>query len=289
MIEHFLDSWPLFQHAYLSGWLIGLLLALLGVLVVARDQIFIGAAVSQASMLGIAVGIWIGGAITPDPHSWWHSDLFHSVMGGLFAVLAALLTASGDRGGGQETHEAITGWLFIVSISLSILLMAQSPIGMEEINRLSSSTIIGARQTDVWIFAVMFLATATTLFFCYRQALLLVMDPEMARAVGLRVDLWNRLIAIWLGVAVGGSVHVSGVVFGFASLVLPALVAKNVCREIRHLFLVAPAVSLGMGVVAFVLANEYDYPPGQMAAACLSFLMVFAWLFRWLRIGWNAG
>lgn len=287
MIENFLDSWPLFQHAYLSGWLIGLLLSLLGVLVVARDQIFIGAAVSQASMLGIAIGIWGGGFITQDHHSWWHSDLFHSVMGGVFAVLAALLTASGDRGGGQETHEAITGWVFLVSISLSILLMADSPIGMEEINRLLSSTIIGAKQTDVWIFSAMLLVTATTLLFCYRQALLLVMDPEMARAVGLRVDLWNSLISVWLGIVVGFSIHVSGVVFGFASLVLPALVAKNVCREIRHLFLVAPAVSLGTGMLAFVLANAYDYPPGQMAAACLSLLVVFAWLFRRIRTSWT--
>lgn len=285
MIERFLDSWPLFQHAYLSGWLIGLLLSLLGVLVVARDQIFIGAAISQASLLGIAVGIWLGNVISQDLHSWWHSDLFHSIMGGVFAVAAALLTATGDRGGGRETHEAITGWIFLVSISLSILLMAHSPLGMEEINRLLSSTIIGARQTDVWIFAAILLLTGTTLFFYYRPALLLVMDPEMARAVGLRVAVWNSVIAVWLGLAVGFSIHVAGVVFCFASLVLPALVAKNVCREIRHLFLVAPAVSLGSGIFAFMLANEYDYPPGQMTAACLSVLVVFGWLFRRVRTG----
>jgi ABC-type Mn2+/Zn2+ transport system permease subunit len=46
VIQEFLASWPLFHHTYLVGWLIGLLLALGGVLVVARDQIFIGAAVS---------------------------------------------------------------------------------------------------------------------------------------------------------------------------------------------------------------------------------------------------
>ena len=287
MIENFLDSWPLFQHAYLSGWLIGLLLSLIGVLVVARDQIFIGAAVSQASLLGIAVGIWLGSVISQDYHSWWRSDLFHSAMGSVFAVLAALLTATGNRGGGQETHEAITGWVFLVSISLSILLMAHSPIGMEEINRLLSSTIIGARQADVWIFTLLLLVTATTLFLYSRQALLLVVDPEMARAVGLRVDVWNSLIAVWLGLVVGFSIHVSGVVFSFASLVLPALMAKNVCRGIRHVFVVAPAVSLATGVLAFVLANQYDYPPGQMAAACLSLLVVYGWLFRWLRVRWT--
>ena len=130
----------------------------------------------------------------------------------------------------------------------------------------------------------MFLVTGITLFLCYRPAVLVVVDPEMARAVGLQVRVWNSLLAVWLGLAVGFSIHVSGVVFGFASLVLPALVAKNICREIRHLFLVAPAVSLGTGIFAFMVANEYDYPPGQMTATCLSILVVFGWLFRRVRV-----
>ena len=61
MIQDFAASWHLFHNSYLAGWLIGLLLALIGVLVVARNQIFIGVAVSQASTLGIALTMWLGG------------------------------------------------------------------------------------------------------------------------------------------------------------------------------------------------------------------------------------
>ena len=53
-------SWALFHNTHLVGRLIRLLLALIGVLVVARDQIFIGAAVSQASTLGIAIALAVG-------------------------------------------------------------------------------------------------------------------------------------------------------------------------------------------------------------------------------------
>ena len=60
MIQDFAASWHLFHNSYLAGWLIGLLLALIGVLVVARNQIFIGVAVSQASTLGIALTMWLG-------------------------------------------------------------------------------------------------------------------------------------------------------------------------------------------------------------------------------------
>jgi zinc transport system permease protein len=280
MLDSFLSSWWLFQHAYLSGWLIAVLLALIGVLVVARDQVFIGAAVSQASMLGIAVGMWVGSAITLDLHSWWRSDLFHSSMGGLFALLAALFTTRGGKAGSQDTHEAITGWVFLLSISLAILLMSHSPHGMEEVNRLLSSTIIGATATDVWLFVAMIVATLAMLARFYRSILLIVMDPEMAKAVGLRVGLWDTVLATWLGVSVGFALRVSGVVYTFACLVLPALVAKNLCRRLHSLFLVAPVVALATSVLAFILANFYDYPPGQTATACLALLLALVWIVR---------
>ncbi|MGH7966755.1 MAG: metal ABC transporter permease [Candidatus Binatia bacterium] len=287
VIESFLSSWPLFHNAYLSGWLIGLLLSLIGVLVVARDQIFLGAAVSQASMLGITVGMWVGSGITLDEQSWWRSDVFHAIMGGVFAVLAALFTTRGGRAGGQETHEAITGWVFLLSISLSILLMSHSPHGLEEVYRLLSSTIIGATRTDVWIFALMAVITSVTLALTLRPALLVVMDPDMARVVGIRVGLWETIVAVWLGLTVGFALRVSGVVYTFACLVLPALIAKSVCREVRSMFVLAPLIAVGTGVLAFVLADSYDYPPGQMAAACLSFFLALAWVCRSLRRNWH--
>jgi ABC-type Mn2+/Zn2+ transport system permease subunit len=64
--------------------------------------------------------------------------------------------------------------------------------------------------------------------------------------------------------------------------VLPALIAKNVCREMRPIFLVAPAVSLASGVIGFGLANHYDYPPAQLTVALLAFLLALAWLARWV-------
>lgn len=282
MIAAFVESWTLFGHAYLAGWLIGVLLALLGVLVVARDQIFIGAAVSQASLFGIAAGIWTGSRLGAGPESWWKSDLFHSLMGGLFAVLAALATS--DRGrGGRETPEAVTGWVFLASASGAILLMSHDRLGMEEVNRLLSSTIIGARAQDVWIFLGLTLLTVTVLSVRYRTVVLLALDPDVARAAGVRVGLWNALLSTWLGLVIGFAIHVSGVVYAFASLVLPALVAKNVGHTARSLFVLAPCVSLASGGAAFVLANEYDYPPGQMAAACLAGLLAGAWLLRVVR------
>lgn len=284
MIANFLASWPLFHNAYLSGWLIGILLSLIGVLVVARDQIFIGAAVSQAATMGIAISMVIGSLLTHDENSWVRSHIFHGIMGGLLAILAALFTARGSKAAGRESHEAVTGWVFLLSVSCSVLLLAHSPHGLEEVNHILSSTIVGATAMDVWLFSALILLTAGALAWWYQPALLVVLDPEMARAVGVPVGRWDALLSIWLGVAIGFSIHVSGVVYAFACLVLPALIAKNLGREIRTMFFLAPLVSFAAGLVSFVLANHYDFPPGQMATANLCLLLPIAWFVHYARL-----
>ena len=64
---------------------------------------------------------------------------------------------------------------------------------------------------------------------------------------------------------------------------LPALIAKNCCREVRPLFLVAPLVALSTGALGCVLADATDSPPAQMTVALLSLALVLAWLIHWLR------
>jgi ABC-type Mn2+/Zn2+ transport system permease subunit len=282
MIDSFVDSWSLFQHAYLAGWLIGLLLSMVGVLVVARDQIFIGVAVSQASVLGIALGLGLGGLMGLGPASWLRSESFLSLMAVVGAVLAALLTA---RGGtvGRESPEAITGWVFLLSASGSILLVAHSPFGLDEIYRLLSSSIIGATPADVWTFGSFTLVTLIALGLTHRRLLLFAMDPAMATAVGMRVPLWAGGTAVWLGLAVGLSMRVSGVLYTCGNLVLPALVAKHLCGEVGTVFVVAPCIALGTGALGFILANYYDYPPAQMTVALLSVCLLVAWCLHGLR------
>lgn len=282
MIAGFLASWALFSHAYMTAWLIGILLSLAGVLVVARDQIFLGAAVSQAATLGIAVGMVLGDLFPGTHLAWLRSDSALSALAVSFAILAALLTAHRSQSGG-ESHEALTGWVFLGSASFAILIVAHSPHGLAEIQRLLASSLIGATALDVWIFGVGVVGTIVALCIGHRRVLLLAMDPAMAVAVGMRVTLWAVGLTLWLGLVVGLSMRVSGMLYTFGCLVLPALIAKNLCREVRPLFLVAPLVAVSTGGIGGVLADATDSPPAQMTVALLSLALMMAWLIRWLR------
>lgn len=282
MIREFIASFELFGATYAAGWLLAALLPLIGVLVVARDQIFLGAALSQASILGVATGLRIASLPLLATIPWLHSDLVLSAFAACFTIAAALMTA---RAGTiqRESHESLTGWVFLVGASLSVLLLSHSPHGMEEIHRLVASTIIGATPSDVAVFGLLTFATAALLLQRHRELVLLAMDPLMAEAVGLRVARWETFSAVWLGIVVGLANRVAGAVFTFACLVLPALAARALCREVRSMFLVAPALSVAASALAFLLAHDRDYPPGQAAAFVLSLVLAAAWGVRRFR------
>lgn len=278
MIESFVASWPLFHQTYLAGWLIAALLALVGVVVVARDQIFLGAAVSQASTLGIAVGLVLA-SLGQNDELVERDPWILSLVAVLFAIAAALSSSAVTSSIG-DTYESITGWIFLASSSLSILVVAQSPHGLEEVHRLLSSSLIGATDADVTLFAVLLAPAALAIFATRRQLLLYAMDPGMAEAVGLRVSRWSLIVLASLGLVVALSIRVSGTLYAFGCLVLPALAAKSFSREALPIFWIAPALAVFTSIWGFVLANHMDLPPAPVTVGLLALIAAASRLFR---------
>lgn len=278
MIAEFLASWPLFAGAYLTGMAVAVVLALVGVLVVARDQIFLGAAVAQATMFGIALAIRFEESVLLAPLLVYGPGFAHTFVGGATAIAGALITSAGGRG--RESAEALTGWVYLAGASVAVLLVANTAHGLAEVQSLLASTIIGADTTDAVTLAAIAATTLAVVGLRRDEILLFVTDAEMARTVGVPVVRWNRLLAVWLGVTLAMAIHVAGTIYAFGCLVLPGLVARNLCRTVRGMLVAAPAVALGSALVAFVVANHHDWPPGQTAVALLAVELAGTWAWR---------
>jgi ABC-type Mn2+/Zn2+ transport system permease subunit len=274
MIADFLASWALFADAWLASWLIAVLLALLGVAVLARGQVFLGAAMSQSATAGIALVLGLWGPV----HGAWilHLDAI--------VAMAAALAAAIAVGLGRGHREAVTGWIVLTAGAVAMLAVARSPHGAETVNRLLASSLVGATGGDVVVFALMLAAVVAVV--CWRGGVLraLFIDPGFAAAVGVRVGRWELALAIALGLAIGWSLHVAGTLYAFGCLILPALAARQVCREVGTMALVAPAIALVLAVAGSVIANAADLPPAQVTVALLGGAVAAGWLWRRLPL-----
>lgn len=268
MIGEFLDSWAIFYRTYLSAMIMGLSLSLLGVVVVARGNVFVAAAIAQASMLGVSLSLFL--------------SLGQPVLAAVFfSIAASLLVARKHPEGGNSTSEELTGWIFLISGSLSVLLLARMPYGLKEIQSLLSSSIIGANSADIGIFTVILVIFIGFLVLNMRRLTLFLSDPVMAAAVGANIILWSITLSICLGFTTGLAIQSSGMLFTFGCLVLPAQMAKHLCRDIPPMFIAAPLTAIISILIGLILGNHFDLPPAQTIIALMSFMLLLTWSFRW--------
>jgi ABC-type Mn2+/Zn2+ transport system permease subunit len=270
MWADFVASWDLFGTAYTTGLLCAVMLSLVGVVTVAQRQAFLGVAVAQAATLGIALALAVDDLAPTDDHHAWHGLPW--LFGIAFAVLACL--AMLRRHQAVERSDAVGAVVFLAGAAGSVLLLSHSPHGLDGVERLMFSTLIGADAHDVVTFSASTIVTVAVVF-ARRQTLLLVaIDPDTAHAIGIRVRAWSIGLAIWAGVLIGGAIHSSGTLFTFACLVLPTLIAKATCRRMQTLFVVAPLAALGTTFAGFVVGNHRDLPLGQTAVG----VQVLGWM-----------
>lgn len=275
MLDSFLSSWDLFAHTWLSSWLIAGLLGLLGIPILARQQVFLGAAMSQAATASVAVAI----ALAAGTHAagWMRQGLDAVV-----AVIGAVGTAA-LVGLGRGHRESQTAWVFLMGSALAMLAVARMPHGLEEVNRLVASSLIGANLLDVIVCAVLLAIVLAVLLRRGRQIRAMLLDPAYAVAVGVPVRTWEWRLAIILGISIGWALHVAGLLYSFGCLILPAMAARHLVRETRALFWLAPVLAVACAIAGSIAADAYDLPPAQVTVVIMGSLVVAATGIRWLR------
>ena len=270
-LESFFSSWSLFAESYLVGILSAILLALLGVWVVGRRQIFLGAAIAQASGGGVAIALALQLALGLDA----------SGMQALVPLLAALsgglvgwIAAGSLR---RQFDEGSVALIFLAGASGSVLLVAHHPEGLEIIHRLLFSTLLGATWNDVILLgAVTFLASALIVRF-HEWFALLTLDPDASRLAGYDAQRWNWILSMALGIAVGLVMQATGFLYTFGFLVLPVLALRERCHEVRQLVWMAPLLAMVVSLPSFAIAYGLDLPPAQVAVAGLTGVVLLSW------------
>jgi zinc transport system permease protein len=271
VIRELLQAWDLFHDAILVAVLLGCLLPLCGIVLLLRQQVFLSAAVGQAATLGIALGIALGlrvdGAVALS---------FAVGAGALTAVLAMRALSTGG-----PQLESTSALLFLLGGGLSVLLAARDPHGLEEVKKLTLSSLLGAHPEDVVVAAVALGCTVLALLRWRARVVLWATDPVTAQVHGSPVWVFDLAVGGWIGACIGFAIQTTGLLFAFGLTVLPVLAARQACRSLRAVWWCAPLLGGAGTLLALAIAHQesVDLPPGQSAVAlqCALVLLAAPW------------
>lgn len=271
-----LESVLLFRDALYGALLIALTCSVLGVYVVLRRIVFVGAALAELSSAGIALALWLAGM------GMAAGLATHPIALSLVTTLAGVVFFAEGGTRTSVPQDATIGVTYAVAAALGIILVAKAR-GGEAHDIFLQGNILGITRSDTLVLLAVSVPVLLAHALFYKEFLFVSFDRETARTVGYSVRRWNLLLYLTLGLVIAFAMQFAGVILVFNFLVLPAVTGLLVARTMRGTFVVAITAALLAALVGFSLSVPFDLPSGPAIIAVSGILTLVAWLARRLQ------
>lgn len=266
----------LFREALYGTLVVALTCALLGVYVVLRRIVFVGAALAELSSMGVALGMWLTGM------GWALGIATHPLLLSVLVTLAGVLFFALGGTRARIPPDAVIGVVYAAAGAIGILLIAKAVAG-EAHDVFLSGNILGITRTDTLTLLAVCVPVLLLHGAFYKEFLFVSFDPETALALGYRVRTWNLLLYFTIGVVIAFAMQFAGVMLVFNFLVLPAVTGLLLSRGMRGAFSWAVASALAASTIGFALSVPFDLPTSPAIITVSAVITLAAWGFRALQ------
>ena len=249
-LEIFRESF--LRYALLAGLLSGTVCAFIGVYVILRRIVFLGVALSQAAALGVALGLFAG----------WSPEA-----AALGLALATALLFSLPRRSRVLSIESLVGWMYVVAAGLATILIAKNPKAEAHGLDVVSGMLLYASPKEIWQLAAMAAVVFSVLVSLHRMLVFVSFDKETARSMGLKTWAYELCFYACLGLSVSLAMKTAGILFVFASLLIPAMISLTLFRRMWLILLGAVLVVIVSVPVGISLSFHGDLPTGPAIVA----------------------
>jgi zinc transport system permease protein len=259
-----------FQYPFLvRGFLCVLLLApLLGGishLVVARRMAFFSAALGQAAITGVCVGLLLG-------------EPLNAPYGGMFGFcLLSTLGMVYAKRRSQLPPDTLIGVFLALTLGLGLCLLVAvtRQFNVHQVEAVLFGSLLTVTDTDLVLLVIAGAGVVIILLTRYNDLLLDSLSPQLAKVRGIDSGFLEYLFAVVLTIAILVSLKVIGALLVEALVVVPAAASRNIARGTRAYLVWSVVVALLAGAGGLAISTRLLVPTGGavvLAASLIFFL-----------------
>lgn len=268
-----LDAVLIFREALYGALVIAVACSTLGVYVVLRRIVFVGAALAELSSAGLALGLWLSGMGAAAMLS------THPVALSIVVTLTGALFFGLGGARARVPADATIGVVYAVAAALGILLIAKAQTG-EAHDIFLQGNILGITHSDTMVLLAVTIPVLLVHLVFFKEFLFVSFDRETARTLGYNVVRWNLLLYLTIGLVIAIAMQFAGVMLVFDFLVLPAVTGLLLSRSMAGMFAWSVVSGLLAALIGFSLSVPFDLPSGPAIIAVSGAIVLVAWLFR---------
>ena len=269
-----------FQYAFFVRGLLAvcLLAPLLGGmshLVVARRLSFFSAALGQAALTGLTIGIVLG-------------EPLNAAYGGIFGFcfLSALVMVYVKRHASLPT-DTLVGVFLAMSLGLGICLLVAvtKRFNIHQVEAVMFGSLLTVTDTDLALLLGIGAAITLVLGVVYNKLLLDSLDPSLGKVSGVPSAFVDYLFVMLLTAAIVVSLKIIGALLVEAMVVVPAAAARNLARTTRGYLALSVFTALVAGVGGLFISTRLLVPSGGAVVLAMSVLFFVTLALGGLRSG----
>lgn len=258
-------QYPFLVRGFLCVLLLAPLLGGLSHLVVARRMAFFSAALGQAAITGVCVGLLLG-------------EPLNAPYGGMFGFcLLSTLGMVYAKRRSQLPPDTLIGVFLALTLGLGLCLLVAvtRQFNVHQVEAVLFGSLLTVTDTDLALLVVAGAGVAVILLMHYNDLLLDSISPQLAKARGVDSGFLEYLFAVALTIAILVSLKVIGALLVEALVVVPAAASRNIARGTRAYLLWSVAVAFLAGVGGLAISTRLLVPTGGavvLAASLIFFL-----------------
>jgi len=251
--------------ALFAGIMCGGLCAYLGNFILMRNMTFASIAISETAALGAAVGLLLGFA--------------PSFMAFIFVLIVLLVFWSMSRNS-IGMHESIIGVLYVFCAAAGIVIISQNPLIESHGVDFVSGNLLYCTVTDLVHMGVVILITAVIHFIFYKEFIFICFDRETATGLGIKVNRHDFVLLLTIGLCISFCIKLTGVLFVFASMIIPPLISLNIFKKIKNIFVSSVIIVSFCIICGLIVSYKYDLPTSPVIICVYGAVYMLTYIFR---------
>ncbi len=273
IVEEFFYPFEFFSRNHLTTLLLAGFCAYVGVFVILKRIVFVGIAIAEFSVLGVAASLLAASLVTNGALSEFldKAGPGPSIGSVVFAFLGILLLTVGAPST-KLSRDGLIGWFYATAAAIALLFVWRSAAGREELEHIVAGSVLFVNPLQLLVLAISYAGVAVVHSLFFKEFLFTSFDREMARTLGLRTGLWDFLLYATIGVVISIGTRIGGVLVVFGFLVIPPIGGLLLADRFGSAVRIAVTQAVIASCAGLYLSYRWAYPTGPMVVAALSAL-----------------
>lgn len=246
-------AFPFVRYALIVGVLVALCAGLLGVTLVLKRLSFIGDGLSHVAFGAMAIAAVL--KLT--------NNL--PLVLAITTLAAVLILCTGQRT--KIRGDAAVAMVSVGALAVGYLLMnvfgASTNVAGDVCTTLFGATsILTLGTSDVWLCVALSGVVVLVFVLFYNRIFAMTFDQDFAKAVGMKTDLYNLLVAVVIAVIIVLAMNLVGSLLTSALIIFPALSAMRICKSFRKVTIFAAVFAVVGATLGMLIAILAQTPVG---------------------------